>query len=138
MDCIADNTKKECVQCGWLKPEKIVGWPHRNCSNPPNIRPAADRLGLPDPIPPGMAQYLGVWLAAGMPERTEEERAAIAGNGCESRRADGCCNALGCANGTKIIRCEWLAGMATGNCPKGLFGDGRRAVKEEIAQASVL
>lgn len=134
IDCIPDTTGK-CIYCGW-KWKRDTPFPHRNCTNPPDLRPAADKLGLPDPIPPGMAHELLAWMAAGMPERPEEQRQAIAANGCESRREDGICNAYGCAGGRKRIRCEWLARMeGAGNCPKGFFGDPRRAVAAEIEAA---
>ena len=135
IDCIPDNTGEQCLNCGWQKPERIKGWPRRNCQNSPDLKPAADKLGLPDPIPPSMAQHLAAWLAAGMPERTAEEQQTIAANGCESRRENGICNALGCNGSNKTIKCEWLIRMQTANCPKNHFGSNREAARQELATA---
>jgi len=30
-DCQPDATETRCIRCGWEKPARIVGWPHRNC-----------------------------------------------------------------------------------------------------------
>lgn len=38
IDCVSDASGKSCLNCGWVKPEKIVGWPRRNC-------PASTGLG---------------------------------------------------------------------------------------------
>lgn len=70
-----------------------------------------------------------------MQERDAAEVARLTTAECESRRDDGMCNALGCKNGEKKIRCEWLARMATENCPKGHFGDARAAIQQQIREA---
>lgn len=59
INCFPDSYRRFCIYCGrkWYR--------NHNCINPPNLRPAADALGLSDPIPPGMAQHLVVWLAKG-------------------------------------------------------------------------
>jgi hypothetical protein len=35
-DCHPDPTERFCIHCGWKKPERIVGWPRRNCSQQPS------------------------------------------------------------------------------------------------------
>jgi hypothetical protein len=95
------------------------------CTNSPDLRSAADKLGLPDPIPPGLAPLLAKWLVAGYPERENWQDVEYLVP-CQYRSRDygkeGICNAWGCKNsGPKVIRCEWLYRMATASCPKQLF-----------------
>ncbi len=66
IDCQPNSTGTYCVNCGWRWKYPIRGWPKRNCPNSPDLRPAADTLGLPDPIPPGMAQTVAKY-AVGQP-----------------------------------------------------------------------
>lgn len=76
IDCLPDARGKSCLNCGWVKPEKIEGWPRRNCAKSPNLLPAAERLGLTlDECQP-FIQQLAAWMAAGYPERTEAEQSA--------------------------------------------------------------
>jgi hypothetical protein len=140
IDCIPDTTGKKCIHCGWVKPEKIKGWPRRNCQKSPDLEPAAARLGLTLDDCQSFAPQLYQWMKAGYPERPESERAAIAATPCESRREDGICRATGCNGNGKTIKCEWLARMKTSNCPGKmcLFGDKRAAVRAEIQKAVLL
>jgi len=63
------------------------------------------------------------------------ERQRIAGTHCDDRRADGVCNARGCTNGIKTVKCSTLAQMETQDCPRGIFGDKKRAIAKEISAA---
>lgn len=65
INCIPDCTNCRCVNCGWRWKYPERPWPHRNCTNPPELRPAADALGLPDPLPPNMAQHIATWIMHG-------------------------------------------------------------------------
>ncbi len=90
MDCVPDTAKKRCINCGWQW-KRDTPFPRNECTNPPDLRPAADKLGLPDPIPPGMAQWLAVWVADGCPELSQEEldaRDAVCIN-CDDKRPRG-------------------------------------------------
>lgn len=65
IDCIPSPTKESCVFCG----EEWVNDPngfYRTCKKSPNLRLAANKLDLPDPLPPGMAQTVAKY-AAGQP-----------------------------------------------------------------------
>lgn len=136
IDCIPDAGGKTCIHCGWQW-KRDTPFPRRNCSHAPNLVPAAARLGLTlDGIPAGMHQRLAAWMAHGHPERTAAERAAIATTPCDSRKEDGRCNATSCSGNTKKLHCAFLARLATESCPKGIFGDGRAAVRREIAAAT--
>jgi hypothetical protein len=73
--CEPHSDTDRCVYCGkrcrfWRNGKR----PPRNCTNPPSLRPAADTLCLPNPIPKGMAQHLAVWLSQG--DTPPEEMAA--------------------------------------------------------------
>ena len=72
--CIPDKSGRFCVNCGWKWKFPERGWPRRDCPQSPDLRPAADALNLPFPIPPGMAQHLAAWVANG--ETPPEELAA--------------------------------------------------------------
>lgn len=141
IDCIfqpnADN-HLQCIQCGWVyprpAPDDPAKYPRRNCTNPPDLKEAAERLGVAsDPILPGMTQYLARWKADDYAERDDWRELSAAP--CESRREDGVCNAIGCKDGEKRIRCEWLARMTVGNCQRGCFGDNRVVLRQEILEA---
>lgn len=122
IDCLPNSEGDLCVNCGWIKPAKIKGWPHRNCPRSPDLAPAAAKLGLTPEQAVPFHREIAQWIAAGMPERTAEEQAAIAATPCESRREDGICDALGCKSGAnKSIKCAYLAQMATQSCPLGKF-----------------
>ena len=73
--CKPDAKGDTCRQCNW---HNRFGppFPIRPCDNPSDLRPAAERLGLADPLPAGMAPLLAEWIAAGEPMRTAEEEAA--------------------------------------------------------------
>ena len=43
MDCIPDALEQQCVVCGW-KVKKGRVFPHRNCTNPPNLRQKTHRI----------------------------------------------------------------------------------------------
>lgn len=64
MDCIPGDNNI-CVVCGWKWKGKGP-FPHRNCTNPPDLRPAANALGLPDPLLPSLVQTVAKH-AAGQP-----------------------------------------------------------------------
>jgi len=152
IDCTwkRDGEKLRCIACNRVYPPdnprrkhevEVPGdesrWPKWTCKHQPDLEPAAARLGLTLDETPGFHQELARWQAAGYPERTEAERAAIAATNCESRREDGVCIARGCTNGVKTVKCEWMARMATENCLGNpcLFGDPKAAFKAELARA---
>ncbi len=66
MDCIPNKSGTICINCGWQWKLYPDPWPHHNCTNSPKLRPAADKLGLPDPLPPGLSQTVARY-AAGQP-----------------------------------------------------------------------
>jgi hypothetical protein len=35
-DCVPNHNETVCSVCGWKKPERIIGWPRRNCPKSPN------------------------------------------------------------------------------------------------------
>jgi len=66
-DCIPNADKSACLACGWKKPERIKGWPRRNCGTQPDLEPAAKRLGLTlADVGPSTSRMLAQY-AAGQP-----------------------------------------------------------------------
>jgi hypothetical protein len=75
----------QCPQCKWVYKLKADKPPRRNCPKAPNLRPAAEKLGIEWKDVEHYAQALARWRAAGYPVRTEEETAIcfrICGGGC--------------------------------------------------------
>jgi len=126
VDCVwkkNDAGLWECINCHETHLRPDAKPPNRNCTNPPDLRPAADKLALPDPIPRGMAQHLATWQAAGCPERTPEEISAF------EKRCDGCrhhaeledrCQSGQCSMKGPLLKP--LRRMATWKCPECKLG----------------
>ena len=63
----------QCPQCKWVYKLESDKPPRRNCSAPPSLRPAAEKLGIEWEDVPHYAQALAKWTATGFPVRSEEE-----------------------------------------------------------------
>ena len=61
IDCLPDPTESFCTACGWKKPERIKGWPRRNCGKQPS-------MGLGDTIAK-MTSAVGIKPCGGCKER---------------------------------------------------------------------
>ncbi len=123
IDCLPDTTETACLNCGWIKPEKIVGWPRRNCSRSPDLQPAAERLGVTLADAAHYFQALARWTAAGFPVREQAEVERIEREicrPCEEYR-DGRCAKCSCqVNSTSWALATKLK-MKTEVCPLGYW-----------------
>ncbi len=66
---VIDGDSYVCPQCGMCYDRSAIhnlDSFHRKCTNPPDLRPAASALGLPNPIPPSLTQTVSRY-SAGQP-----------------------------------------------------------------------
>jgi len=119
MNCIPNADGLSCRNCGWVKPPRIQGWPHRNCPNSPDLSPAAERLGVSLSDVRHYAGALAKWTKAGFPtrEQAEVERIEAICKACD-KYADGRCKQCGCRVNTGPAVVNKIK-MATENCPLG-------------------
>ena len=117
-DCqfFSDN---RCVYCGWQW-KRDTPFPRRNCDNPPDLRPAAKKLGIRTIHIKHFAQALIRWTAAGMPmrEQAEVERLEAVCRECKHYR-NGRCAKCGCCVSKSRVAVRNKIKMATENCPAG-------------------
>lgn len=80
IDCVwnEDGPPWKCQQCGWpyeRQGEPILSDkpPNRNCPKAPDLRPAAEKLGISWDDVEHYAQALARWTVAGFPVRTQKE-----------------------------------------------------------------
>jgi len=120
IDCIPNTTESVCIHCGWKKPERIKGWPKRNCPKSPDLQPAAERLGISLADMGHYAHALARWTAAGFPARdqAEVERCEAICVACEHYR-NGRCKKCGCCISKNRVAVLNKAKMATETCPVG-------------------
>ena len=121
----SDGPPWQCEQCGWIyarddKPIMSDKPPRVNCPNPPNLKPAAEKLGIKLDDIPHYAQALARWLAAGFPVRTQAEVHRILREHCNET-----CEAY-VKGKCRLCRCNVTASrfavankvkMATESCP---------------------
>jgi hypothetical protein len=122
-DCIPNADQTACINCGWIKPERIKGWPRRNCPASPALLPAAARLGLSLDDVGHYAQALAKWTAAGFPTREQAEVVRIEAEicrPCENYR-NGRCAKCGCRVTASSIAIVSKIKMATEHCPLALW-----------------
>ncbi len=120
IDCIPDPTDSFCINCGW-RWKRDTPFPHRNCTNPPDLRPAMNKLEWTGAIPPGMAPRLAKWVAEGMPERSGDPLGDLAKIKCDHRPGGVLCRKVGCPHSKIHVACVWLYRMATEDCPADHF-----------------
>lgn len=118
LNCVLLPGASRCQNCGWKYKYPNRRWPNRNCDNPPDLRPAADKLGITTNNIKHYARALARWTAAGMPtrEQAEVERLEAVCRACEHYRK-GRCTKCGCC--VSKSRAAWRnkIKMATENCP---------------------
>jgi len=121
IDCLPDPTESFCIHCGWKKPERIVGWPRRNCSKSPDLAPGAERLGVSLSDVTHYAQAVATWTAAGFPVREQAEVERIEADLCRpcEKYIDGRCKQCGCQVTASSIPLLNKIKMATESCPQG-------------------
>lgn len=96
---------------------------HHSCTNPPDVRAAADRLGVPNPLPNGMVRLLAKWIAAGEPLRTPAEESACKAicNTCEHQSGlpgeEDRCQSGQCSQRGRALTVPRR--LATYHCPEG-------------------
>jgi hypothetical protein len=144
-DCLSDPTGQFCLNCGWKKPERIKGWPRRNCGVQPDLAPAAARLGLTLADVGHYAQALARWTAAGFPVREQSEVERIEREICRpcekyvngSWMMGGRCVRCGCRVNTKMALVNKIA-MATETCPLSKWPGDPTADKPSPATPAVI
>ena len=126
IDCIPDFSGTTCVNCGWIKPVKIKGWPHRNCPQSPDLQPAADMLGVSLADVGHYVHALARWTAAGFPQPLPGRRAICESNECgEYASLEDRCQCSTCSGHGKRLTIEGVNGpvdlrqIATLHCPRG-------------------
>jgi len=121
IDCIPDATKSHCINCCWVKPNGIIGWPHRNCPKSPALEPAAERLGVSLTDVSHYAQALARWTAAGFPVRDQAEVEKIEAEICRpcEKYANGRCKTCGCMVNKSSVAVANKLRMRTEVCPLG-------------------
>ncbi len=111
----------ECARCGYV----ITSEPHFTpkqmrhiCANPPDLQPAAKKLGIPFNEIPHYAQALARWTVAGWPVRSQADVAAILKTHCTPcpQYEKGKCRKCGCnVNGSWVAVVNKIK-MATEAC----------------------
>ena len=127
----------QCETCQWIYPHKSDKPPRRNCPKrrkplTPEQKAEAERqqkeaaeagakLGWTPAMAMRYARALTRWIAAGRPQRTDEEVEEIVKicEGCNKYKADeGRCKVCGCKVHTPGIPILSKARLATERCPK--------------------
>jgi hypothetical protein len=121
IDCLPNADNTACVNCGWKKPEKITGWPHRNCPQSTDLQPAAKRLGVSLSDVSHYAQALARWTVAGFPVRDQTEVERIERELCRpcEKYVEGRCKTCGCRVTSSSLAVANKIKMATESCPAG-------------------
>ncbi len=120
--------------CEWVDPIKSDKPPRRNCPASPDLRPAAEKLGIEWKDVPHYAQALAKWTAAGFPTRSQEEVARclrICKGNCEpsdeirvckkpcEHYSKGRCKLCRCNVNLSRFALVNKIRMGTENCPEG-------------------
>lgn len=123
-NCLPDLTDSFCINCGWKKPERMKGWPRRNCNKSPDLTPGAERLGVSLADISHYTQAVARWTAAGFPTREQAEVERIAAELCRpcEHYRDGRCARCGCRVTQSGIPLANKIKMATESCPVGKWG----------------
>ena len=117
IDCIPDTTDKRCVNCAWQW-KRDTPFPRHNCTNPPDLRPAAATLGITADNIKHYVHALARWTAAGMPtrEQAEVKRLEAICRECEHYRKGRCAKCGCCVSKSRVAVLNKIK-MATENCP---------------------
>ena len=119
MLCIFTKDKPfRCIKCGWAAAKWLDSPPRHTCTNPPDLRPAAKKLGIRSIYIKHFAMALARWTMAGMPtrEQAEVEQLEALCRECEHCR-NGRCTKCGCCVSKSRVAWRNKIKMATESCP---------------------
>jgi len=116
------SNKYQCSRKKWVitvAPEHLPI--HCSCrNNPPDLRPAAEKLGISTADIKHYAHALACWVAAGMPTRkqTEVEQLEVICQKCEHYRKGRCAKCGCCVNKSRVAVHNKIK-MGSEHCPIG-------------------
>lgn len=104
----------------WVTNNAFQKRPHHPCGFQPDLRPAADKLGISTGNIKHYIHALARWTADGMPTRgqAEVERLEAVCRECEHYRKGRCAKCGCCVNKSRVAVLNKIR-MATESCPAG-------------------